>query len=129
MAVVGDEAELRTAEHLSLMGFDLVYQSRASRGAFDLLATWGDRQLGLQIKRSKPPLRFARSQWSRMVAEAERFVWSWVVVAVLPEPEAGEILILDPAQAREGHEVRLDRSAAITNLLSWLDGMPPHVPP
>jgi AAA+ ATPase superfamily predicted ATPase len=120
MAVVGDEAERRVAEHLSAMGFDLVYQSRASRGAFDLLATRGARQLGLQIKRSKPPLRFKRSEWSRMEAEGRRFGWVWVVAAVLPPPDH-DILMLDPAGAHVGREVRLAADAGIANLLAWID--------
>ena len=38
MTIVGDEAEQAVAAFLAGLGFDLVYQSRASRGAFDLLA-------------------------------------------------------------------------------------------
>ena len=44
------------AEHLARSGFELVYQSRGSRGAFDLLATRGAQQLGVQVKRSPLPL-------------------------------------------------------------------------
>ncbi|MBI4701010.1 MAG: hypothetical protein HY744_07605 [Deltaproteobacteria bacterium] len=60
MSVVGGEAERRVAELLAQTGFELVYQSRASRGAFDILAVRGDQRLGLQVKRSRPPLRFTR---------------------------------------------------------------------
>ncbi|MCC7534760.1 MAG: AAA family ATPase, partial [Deltaproteobacteria bacterium] len=59
MRALGDEAEASVAELLSRMGFDLVYQSRGSRGAFDLLATRGADQLGVQVKRSRLPLRFS----------------------------------------------------------------------
>jgi Holliday junction resolvase len=120
MTMVGDEAEKRVAEHLARMGFELVYQSRASRGAFDLLATRGAAQLGLQVKRSKLPLRFKRAVWDRMVADAKRFGWRWVIVAVSASPDAG-ILVLDPAKARIGREVRLHTDAVIENLLFWLD--------
>ena len=120
MSVVGDDAERRVAGHLAAMGFELVYQSRASRGAFDLLATRGPQQLGLQVKRSKLPLRFGKARWTRMEAEGRRFGWRWVVVAVLPPP-GEDVVVLDPARARHGREVRLGQEAAIGNLLAWLD--------
>ncbi len=67
MSVLGDAAERRAAEHLAALGFDLVYQSRASRGAFDLLAIRGGGQLGVQVKRTaRLPLRFSPAAWARM---------------------------------------------------------------
>ncbi len=120
MTVIGDEAEQAVARRLSAMGFDLVYQSRASRGAFDLLAIRGSTQLGVQVKRSALPLRFTRDAWSRMVAEADRLGWRWCVAASAPGPEA-EISILAPELARVGREVRLRADAAIENVLAWLE--------
>ncbi|MBC8074387.1 MAG: hypothetical protein IAG13_39065 [Deltaproteobacteria bacterium] len=118
MTMLGDEGERAVAERLARMGFDLVYQSRASRGAFDLLALRGAAQLGVQVKRSPLPLRFSTDAWARMVAEAERFEWQWVVAAV---DDAGEVRILDPARARRGREVRFGDDAVVDNLLLWLD--------
>jgi len=118
MTLVGDEAERTVAAGLASMGFDLVYQSRTSRGAFDLLAIRGGTQLGVQVKRSAPPLRFSRTAWSRMEADSARFGWAWVVAAV---DRRGEMTILDPSRARRGREVRLGEAAAIENLLLWLD--------
>ena len=118
MTVVGNEAELDVARCLATMGFDLVYQSKASRGAFDLLATRGATQLGVQVKRSSPPLRFSQHAWSRMQAEAKRLGWLWVVSAVSPE---GEVTILDPSRAKRGKEVRVHASAEVENLLLWVD--------
>lgn len=118
MSVVGSETELAVAEALSAMGFDLVYQSRVSRGAFDLLATRGAAQLGIQVKRFALRLRFSRTAWARMRAEATRLGWSWIVTAV---DAKGEIAPLDPSRARIGKEVRVDASAAVENLLLWLD--------
>lgn len=66
MKLIGDEAEQRVAQRLASLGFELVYQSRASRGAFDLLAIRGARQLGVQVKRSALPLRFAKTTWTRV---------------------------------------------------------------
>jgi len=100
------------------MGFDLGYQSRASRGAFDLLATRGSTPLGVQVKRSPLPLRFPRPDWAGMEAEGVRFNWRWVVAAVNPD---GVLVILDPAKARVKKEAVLQRDAAITNLPKWLD--------
>jgi hypothetical protein len=120
MSLVGDEAEIAVARELSRMGFDLVYQSRASRGAFGLLATRGSTQLGVQVERSPLPLRFPRPEWARMEAEGTRFNWRWVVAAVNPD---GMMVILDPAKARVKKEAVLQRDAAITNLPKWLDSI------
>jgi AAA+ ATPase superfamily predicted ATPase len=117
-SVIGDAAEQAVAQLLAAMGFDLVYQSRASRGAFDLLATRGGMQLGIQVKRSPLPLRFTKSEWARLQAEASRLHWQWVLAA---EGADGSICVLDPAQATKGREVRVGRDAVIENLLLWLD--------
>ncbi|MBL9137531.1 MAG: ATP-binding protein [Verrucomicrobiales bacterium] len=118
MSVVGNEAEQSVARALSAMGFDLVYQSRASRGSFDLLATRGAAQLGLQVKRSELPLRFSSAEWSRMKADAERLGWHWVLVAV---DSKGSIKVLDPDRASIAREVRAGPEAVIDNLVLWLD--------
>jgi AAA+ ATPase superfamily predicted ATPase len=118
MNLVGDEAEITVAQELSRMGFDLVYQSRASRGAFDLMATRGSTQLGVQVKRSPLPLRFHRTEWIRIAAEGNRFNWRWVVASV---NENGIIVILDPSKARVKKEVVLHQDAEIPNLPKWLD--------
>ena len=118
MRVVGDEAEKAVAELLAGMGFDLVYQSRASRGAFDLLATRGPAQLGVQVKRATLPWRCPRAEWSRMAAEGRRFHWHWIVAAV---GEREEIALLDPAKAVLRKEATLRENARIANLPLWLD--------
>ncbi|WP_428266501.1 AAA family ATPase [Haliangium sp.] len=118
MRLLGDEAEARVAEHLARMGFELVYQSRGSRGAFDLLATRGAAQLGVQVKRSALSVRLSKAAWSRMKADSKRFGWRWVVAALTPD---GDVLVLDPGKAGHGREVRLGPAAVIDNLLQWLD--------
>ncbi len=118
MKLVGNEAELRVAEHLASLGFELVYQSRASRGAFDLLAIRGGRQLGVQVKRSALPLRFPKTAWARMACDAARFGWVFCIAAVSPE---GEVALLDPARATKRKEVRIGEEARIDNLLTWLE--------
>lgn len=119
MKLVGDEAELRVAEHLASLGFELVYQSRASRGAFDLLAIRGATQLGVQVKRSVLPLRFAKTAWTRMVGDAARWGWAFCIAAVSPE---GDVTLLDPARAAKRKQVSIGESARIENLLVWTEG-------
>lgn len=120
MTVLGDEAELAVAEHLAALGFDLVYQSRASRGAFDLLALRGPDQLALQVKRAALPLRFKKTEWRRMQGDAERWGWRWAIAHVDPETRA--VRVLDPARARVQRAVRIDEAASVDNVLRWVDG-------
>jgi len=124
MTVIGSEAELAVAEELARLGFDLIYQSRASRGAFDLLATRGAQQLGVQVKRAQPPVRLPAAAWRRMRAEAARLGWRAVVAVATPE---GAVLFVDPAKVRiSGRTGSLGASAAIDNLLLWLDRPAPR---
>ncbi len=119
MTLIGDEAEKDVATHLAKMGFELVYQSRASRGAFDLLATRGHYQLALQVRRSPLPIRFKKSEWNRMKSDAKRYGWCWVIAAV--DPKRSRVVVLDPATAKIGREVRLGEDAEIENVLLWLE--------
>lgn len=118
MTLVGDEGERAAAGHLARLGFELVYQSRGSKGAFDLLATRAAAQLGVQVKRKDLPLRFGKSEWDRMEADARRYGWLWAVAAVDVD---GHVVVLDPARARHGANVTLDEKATIDNVLRWLD--------
>jgi len=122
MTVVGDEAEIAVARTIASNGFELVYQSRASRGAFDLLALRGPVQLGLQVKRCKLPLRFKKTEWNRMKADARRWGWLWAIVAV---DQSGKVEVLDPAKAKSGREIRLDDASVIDNLLGWIEQAQP----
>lgn len=124
MTVIGDEAERAVAEELARLGFDLVYQSRASRGAFDLLATRGARQVGVQVKRARLPVRLPAAAWKRMQAEGARLGWRAVVAAVAPE---GGVVLLDPAKVRiSGRTGALGAPATIDNLLLWMERPPPR---
>ena len=124
MTVIGSEAEQAAAEELARLGFDLIYYSRASRGAFDLLATRGAQQLGVQVKRARLPLRLTATAWKRMRAEAARLGWRAVVAVVTPE---GTVEILDLAKVRiSGRTGSLSASAAIDNLLLWMDKPTPR---
>lgn len=116
MTLVGNEGEQRVAVALAQRGFELVYVSRASRGAFDLLALRGPVQLALQVRHRPFPLRFTRAEWERMEAEAGRRGWLWVVAQV-----GEEVAFLDPARVTSGKECRLGLEARIENLPRWVD--------
>jgi AAA+ ATPase superfamily predicted ATPase len=122
MSILGSQAEADVAAHLARLGFELVYQSRASRGAFDLLATRGPHQLGVQAKRGDLPLRFTRTEWNRMSADAARLGWVWAVAAV----SNNEVRLLDPARAHMGRQIRVGVDAVIANVLAWLDRRAPR---
>jgi len=118
MTVIGDEAELEIARRLSALGFELVYQSRASRGAFDLLGVRAGVQVGLQVKRAALPLRFSKSAWARLHSDARRLGWRWLVAVVTP---AAEVWFFDPGRARVGAAVTLTEALALDNVLQWLE--------
>lgn len=122
MTMLGDDAERTVAEDLARLGFDLVYQSKASRGAFDLLATRGARQLGIQVKRTALPASLPVAAWKRMIAESERLQWDFLVAVVADE----RVHYLDPARIARGGKPRLRPTDAIDNLLAWLDRRPPR---
>jgi Holliday junction resolvase len=119
MTLVGDEAEKDAAHVLAKMGFELVYQSRASRGSFDLLALRGPEQLGIQVKRSPLPLRFDKPTWSRMQADAKRYGSQWIVAAVADH----NVVFCDPGRAKRSKEVRLTETSIIDNLPAWLQAL------
>jgi len=118
MTVIGDEAEREIARRLSALGFELVYQSRASRGAFDLLGVRAGVQVGIQVKRSALPVRFSKSAWARLASDARRLDWRWLVAVVTP---ASQVWFFDPARARVGAAVTLTEDRALDNVLQWLE--------
>ncbi|MBL8911887.1 MAG: ATP-binding protein [Archangium sp.] len=121
MRLVGDEAELAVAERLAHLGFELVYQSRGSRGAFDLIAMRGAGVLAVQVKRSALPLRFTKEVWERMVADGARYAWKWVVAQVETE---GEVRLLDPAKVKRARGFVLDEKSVLERPLQWFDARP-----
>lgn len=118
MKLVGDEAELATAQTLAHLGFELVYQSRGSRGAFDLLATRGAWVLAVQVKRSPLPLRFTRAAWERMKADGERYGWRWLIAQV---SQQGQVQLLDPEKAVRRGGVVLSEKSVLDRPLDWLE--------
>jgi hypothetical protein len=121
MRLVGDEAELAVAQRLAQLGFEFLYLSRGSRGPFDLLASRAARMLAVQVKRKPLPLRFSKSEWQRMQAEAERYGWRWLLAQV----EKGSVVhLLDPKKATVAQAVTLTERPVIEHPLAWFDEVP-----
>ncbi|MDI6793055.1 MAG: ATP-binding protein [bacterium] len=76
---LGDEAEKRVAQKLSRLGFQLVYQSKASRGAFDLLGIMNTKCLGIQVKRAELPLYFKGEELQKIKYWAKELNWKPVI--------------------------------------------------
>jgi len=91
---LGSDAERAVCRLLGREGFNLVYRSQASRGAFDILALLGTSQVGLQVKsRTRAPLYVTRAERSRMVEWGRQL--GWIPVVVLYLPETGRALYFD----------------------------------
>ncbi|MFT3709060.1 MAG: AAA family ATPase [Archangium sp.] len=126
MTVIGDEGERAVSKTLAELGFELVYQSKASRGAFDLLAIRAGATIGVQVKRSSMPLYFKASEWKRLEGEAKRLSWLPIVAACAAD---GTVTFLDAAKKRRSTKgVSLGPAAAIDNLLVWVDQAARKVP-
>ncbi len=119
MAVVGDEAEREVARRLADLGFELVYQSRASRGAFDLLAIRQGVQVGVQVKRTALPARLGKAERARMGADAQRLGWRALVAVVTPGPGT-RVHFFDGARGPAQHRA----ADALDNVLAWLSRTP-----
>ena len=74
--LLGEASEQNVARELARQGVGLVYQSRASRGAFDLLAVYQTHQIGLQVRRIKKyPVYISERQIGRMRRDARTMGW------------------------------------------------------
>lgn len=107
MRALGDEGERRAAEALAARGFELVYQSRGSRGAFDLLAIRHGRTLGVQVKRGRGRLR--RAERERLLADAVKLRVAAIIAVVTPD----EVVTFHEAHSNE----------EIANLPRWFDAL------
>ena len=73
--VLGDETEKLIARTLAQTGFTLIYQSRASRGAFDLLAIANTSFIGIQCKKSTLPYYLPIKEYEKMDFWAKKLSW------------------------------------------------------
>jgi Holliday junction resolvase/AAA+ ATPase superfamily predicted ATPase len=119
--VLGDEAEKAVAQRLAALGFELVYQSRASRGAFDLLAILQAREVGVQVKKASLPFYLDREELQRMRHWAKQLEWIPLLALVVDDA----VYFYDARQLRvRGESVRIDeRTRRVENVLALvLDG-------
>jgi len=73
--LLGTESEKAVARALSQFGFKLVYQSKASRGTFDLLAIHDYKMIGIQCKKAELPCYVETNLIRRMKREAQKLDW------------------------------------------------------
>jgi Holliday junction resolvase len=64
--ILGDEAEKLVARELASYGFQMIYQSRASRSAFDLLGIAGIQKIGVQVKKGHYPFYIKKAEINEM---------------------------------------------------------------
>lgn len=96
--LVGTEAEQTVARRLAAEGFRSVYQSRASRGSFDLLAIHDTRVLGIQVEKSQFPFYLPPVERTRLIEDARRLGLRPVLALVLGK----EIRFYDLEQVSSG---------------------------
>jgi len=60
---------------MAAAGFELVYQSRASRGAFDLLAILQTKEVGVQVKKGAFPYYLKKDELQQMQYWAKQLRW------------------------------------------------------
>lgn len=118
--VLGDEAEQAVAQRLAALGFELVYQSRASRGAFDLLAILQAREVGVQVKKSSWPFYLDRDELQRMRYWAEQLAWIPLLALVVE----GAVSFYDARRlCVQGESVRIDeQTPRVENVLALVAG-------
>lgn len=108
-SIIGDISERRVTEALAALGLRVIYQSRASRGAFDLLGlAWG-RELAIQVKTGEAPVRVAASEVHRMQDEARRMGW----IPLLAVAGSGDVLFFDLASVNVGRKKTVSFGAQI----------------
>jgi Holliday junction resolvase len=114
--VLGDEAEQIVARRMAQAGFELIYQSKASRGAFDLLAILQTKEVGVQVKKASFPFYLRRDELQLMQYWAEKLGWAPVLALVVE----GEVYFYQVGDWQsEGQSYRIDEGTpTVSNLLS-----------
>jgi len=83
---LGDFVEKAIADKVSKEGFSLVYQSKASRGTFDLLAILNSFMVGLQVKKTtKFPFYLPKDEALNMKDWSKRLNWLPVLCVYIDE--------------------------------------------
>jgi Holliday junction resolvase/predicted transcriptional regulator len=115
--LLGTESEKAVARKLSEFGFKLVYQSKASRGTFDLLAMHDYVMIGIQCKKCELPCYVEKSLIRRMKREAEKLDWR----ALLAIHTSSGVRFYDVNNFKEGKgkNIRIDeKSQAVEDIFA-----------
>ncbi|MBI4606419.1 MAG: ATP-binding protein [Planctomycetes bacterium] len=115
--LVGTDSEQAVARRLAADGFRGVYQSRASRGAFDLLAVHDTRVIGLQVKTGAPPFELRAQEKARLLEDARRL--GFVPALALVRGDAVRFYDLRQGSGKGGLRIR-DDTRAVETLLELL---------
>lgn len=118
---LGDDAERALCVLLGREGFSLVYRSRGSRGAFDLLALLGTEQIGLQVKRvSRWPVYLPLYEHDRMLEWGKKLRWRPVLAAYDPERDEAVFFDAREPQRTTRKSARFDEASGASRLLKLL---------
>ena len=117
--LIGNESEQRVAREIAKQGVGLIYQSKASRGSFDLLALYQAYQIGVQVKKIKEfPAYVSQRELGRMHRDAKQMGWA----PALASDSGDEILfhrLTAGAPTKRGR--RFDREDALGHILEVLE--------
>lgn len=118
--VLGDEAEQTVARRMAAAGFELVYQSRASRGAFDLLAILQTKEVGVQVKKGDFPYYLKKDELRLMQHWAKQLQWKSLFALVTEN----NVYFYDVTDWQvTGQSYRIDETTkVIDNLLEFAVG-------
>ncbi|MBM3240774.1 ATP-binding protein [Candidatus Poribacteria bacterium] len=116
--VLGNEAEQTVARRMAQAGFELIYQSKASRGAFDLLAILQTKEVGVQVKKGFFPYYLKKDELQLMQHWAKQLRWKALFALVTED----DVYFYDVAEWKtEGQSYRIDETAkVIDNLLEFV---------
>lgn len=128
-SILGDLAEKAVADSLGAEGFTLIYQSRASRGAFDLFVMLEPSlRVGIQVKSAgRFPFYIQKEEIERMLAWGKRL--GWIPVLCLYDSSKGAVSFYSASvlgaradEERESRAIRIDEgdAAAQRSLLKLL---------
>lgn len=120
--LLGDESEQNVAREMARQGLSLVYQSRASRRAFDLLALYHAHEIGVQVRRIKRfPGYVSERLLGRMRREARELGW----YSLMAFDCDGQVSFHVPSSGRKTKRGRrFDGSSAVRHVLDVLDRPP-----
>ena len=114
---LGDQVERAVASKVAAEGFSLVYQARASKGAFDLLAVLNTFMVGLQVKKTKGPTYYlSKTERNRMVEWGKRLGWRPVLCLYQAEEEVAFLPVERLVSTKRGY--RADSSKGSATLLA-----------